>query len=104
MAAKLEVVFLNGYVDAKDHLGWHADDGETMDDERPIVIVTFGSAREIWFCPEGDTNNVTKLVLESGSMCVMAPGMRDTHKYRIPKAGFLCGPRISTTFRGFVAA
>lgn len=100
----MEVCFLNGYEDAKDHLGWHADDSPEMDDERPIAIVTVGSAREIWFRPNNDTGAVEKLLLESGSLCVMAPGMQDTHMHRIPKAGFNCGPRISMTFRGYVRA
>lgn len=45
---------------------------------------------------------VTKLKLGHGSLCLMAPGMQDTHQHRIPKAGFECGPRISLTFRGYV--
>lgn len=103
VGAKMEVCFLNGYEDSRDHLGWHSDDSPEMDDARPIVIVTLGAEREIWFCPIGDKTDVTKLKLASGSMCVMAAGMQDTHMHRIPKAGFECGPRISLTFRGYVA-
>jgi alkylated DNA repair dioxygenase AlkB len=103
LSTKFEVAFLNGYEDARDSLGWHADDSESMDDNRPIAILTLGAEREIWFCPNTDRTDVTKLVLENGSLCVMAPGMQDTHLHRIPKAGFECGPRISITFRGNVA-
>lgn len=55
---------------------------------------------------EGKTapTEVEKLKLESGSLCLMAPGMQDTHQHRIPKAGFVCGERISLTFRGYVRA
>ena len=102
IGSPMEVCFLNGYDDAKDHLGWHADDSAEMDDERPIAIVTVGSAREIWFRPNIDTLSVDKLVLGSGSLCLMAAGMQDTHQHRIPKAGFICGPRVSLTFRGYV--
>lgn len=101
--AKMEVCFLNGYEDARDHLGWHSDNSPEMDDARPIAIVTLGAEREIWFCPIGEKSDVTKLTLGSGSLCVMAAGMQDTHMHRIPKAGFECGPRISLTFRGYVA-
>ncbi len=101
LGCKFEVAFMNGYENARDHLGWHADDSPEMDDARPICIVTLGAEREIWFCPNGDREAVTKLVLGSGSLCVMAPGMQDTHMHRIPKAGFECGPRISITFRGY---
>lgn len=104
---KFEVAFLNGYEDGRDHLGAHADDSPEMDDDREIIIVTLlGSdkdAREIWFMPNENMKDVYKLKLENGSMCVMAAGMQDSHKHRIPKAGFVCGPRISITFRGYVA-
>lgn len=103
LGVKFEVAFLNGYEDGRDHLGAHADDSPEMDDKRPIAIVTLGAEREIWFHPNENPKDVTKLLLENGSLCVMAPGMQDTHKHRIPKAGFVCGPRISITFRGYEA-
>ena len=96
-----EVCFLNGYEDQSDHLGWHADDSPEMDDNRPIGIVSLGVAREIWFCPQSNPKEVTKLKLEPGSLCLMHAGMQDTHFHRIPKAGFVCGERISLTFRGY---
>ncbi len=46
---------------------------------------------------------ITKLKLGHGSLCLMQPGMQDTHQHRIPKAGFQCGERISLTFRGYVS-
>jgi alkylated DNA repair dioxygenase AlkB len=98
----LEVCFLNGYEDARDHLGWHADDSPEMDDTKPIAIVTVGAEREIWFRPNSDTLAVERLLLESGSLCLMSAGMQDAWQHRIPKAGFICGPRISMTFRGYV--
>lgn len=106
-----EVCFLNGYRDGSDQLGWHADDSPEMDDERPIAIVSLGARREIYFAPaisvEGkikpDTSNVTKLWLDSGSLCLMEPGMQNTHFHRIPKSSVMnCGPRVSLTFRGLV--
>lgn len=99
--SSFEVCFLNGYENARDSLGWHADDSKEMDDARPIAIISLGASREIWFCPREDKSDVTKIVLESGSLCLMAPGMQDTHLHRIPKAGFDCGPRISLTYRGY---
>lgn len=103
---KFEACFLNGYGDGSDHLGWHADDSPEMDDERPIAIISLGAEREIWFRPaprDGAVDEVTKLKLASGSLCLMKPGMQDTHHHRIPKSGVQnCGPRISLTFRGYV--
>jgi len=101
LSTRFEVCFLNGYDDARDYLGWHADDSPEMDDSRPIAIVTVGAEREIQFRSIADRSAVEKLVLNSGSLCVMAAGMQDTHEHRIPKCGFVCGPRISMTFRGY---
>lgn len=97
-----EVCFLNRYLNQSDQLGWHADDSPEMDDTRPIAIVSFGVEREIWFRPVSKDGTVHKLKLGHGSLCLMAPGMQDTWQHRIPKASFMCGERISLTFRGYV--
>jgi len=102
VSSRFEVTFLNGYEGNRDQLGWHSDDSESMDDARPIGIISLGAEREIWFAPQNDKSNVTKLKLGSGSLCIMHPGMQDTHYHRIPKAGYECGPRISLTMRGYV--
>ena len=120
LGVKFDVCFLNGYEDQSDSLGWHADDSPEMDDTRPIAIVSLGAVREVWFRPapspikriEGDSpagelvvltaGGAERLPLQHGSLCVMAPGMQDTHQHRIPKAGRVVGKRISFTFRGFV--
>ena len=103
-SARFEVCFLNGYENSSDQLGWHADDSPEMNDALPIAIVSLGknAEREIWFHPQGDKQAVEKVKLQHGSLCLMHPGMQDTHFHRIPKAGFVCGERISLAFRGFV--
>lgn len=102
--ALLDVCFLNGYEDGQDHLGYHADDSSEMDNARPIAIISLGAEREIWFCPQDNKQDVSKLKLGHGSLCLMHAGMQQTHFHRIPKAGFICGPRVSLTYRGFVPA
>jgi alkylated DNA repair dioxygenase AlkB len=107
---KLEVVFLNKYNDGKDQLGWHADNSPEMDDARPIVIISFGAERDIWFRQNPsddplntDTPEIAKVSLPNGSICIMPPGMQNTHQHRIPRSSLnVCGPRISLTFRGYV--
>ncbi len=108
--ATFEVCFLNRYLNQSDHLGWHADDSPEMDDARPIVSVSLGVEREIWFrpivapAPDGLLTNqaVEKVKLGHGSLCLMEPGMQDTWQHRIPKSSSQCGERISLTFRGYV--
>ncbi len=101
---KYEACFLNKYEHAREHLGWHADDSDSIDDSRPIAVISFGAERELWFRPNGGgPEDVEKLLLETGSLCFMLPGMQDTHQHRIPKADRIVDTRISLTFRGLVA-
>jgi alkylated DNA repair dioxygenase AlkB len=103
--SKFEVCFLNRYTDQRDQLGWHSDNSPEMDDARPIGIVSLGVEREIWFKEIGtdnDPSHITKVKLPHGSLCLMHAGMQDTHLHRIPKASFICGARISLTFRGYI--
>ncbi len=101
---KFEAIFLNGYDDEKDQLGWHSDNSPEMDDSRPIAIVSLGAEREIWFRNwNADPEiTVTRLKLGHGSLCLMEAGMQDTHQHRIPKGDRPHGPRLSLTFRGYV--
>lgn len=95
-----DVCFANGYEDQSNHLGWHADDSPEVCNNTPIAIVSFGVAREIWFCRKDNLKEIDKVLLEPGSLCLMLAGMQSTHLHRIPKAGFACGKRISLTYRG----
>ena len=125
-----EACFLNKYEHEREHLGWHADDSDIIDDDRPIAVISFGEERELWFRENvskcyacngsgrydntgsppcgacGGTGRrdteVEKVLLETGSLCIMVEGMQDTHQHRIPKAGHKCKTRISLTFRGLV--
>jgi alkylated DNA repair dioxygenase AlkB len=130
---RMEVCFLNGYEDGHDQLGWHADDSPEMDDDRPIITISLGAEREIWFrkneieaakaflqatsrpwdpaSASDDQKTIYRairepevLLLGNGSLAIMLPGMQDTHEHRIPKSSLhKCGPRISLTFRGYKA-
>ncbi len=97
-----EVCFLNRYMNQRDQLGWHADNSPEMDDARSIAIVSLGVEREIMFRSLATPDDAVRMKLGHGSLCLMNPGMQDTHQHRIPKAGFVCGERISLTFRGYV--
>ena len=81
----MDVCFINGYEDHRDHLGWHADDSPEMDDNRPIVTISLGAERFIWFRENTNIDVIDKVLLGNGSACIMMPGMQDTHMHRIPK-------------------
>lgn len=97
--------FLNKYDDQHQHLGWHADDFEGMDQEAPIYVLSLGAEREIWWKEKGQKGEVPeeqRQLLESGSLFIMPPGFQDSMLHRIPKHDRPCGPRISLTFRKFL--
>lgn len=96
---EFELCFCNGYVDEKNHLGWHADDSDSVDDNRPILVVSIGAVRDIYF-RDNERTFIEKLTLGNASGLLMGPGMQDTHQHKIPKHSAPCGPRISFTFRG----
>jgi alkylated DNA repair dioxygenase AlkB len=104
-SADMNCCFVNGYKDGHDQLGWHSDDSPEMDDCRPIVSVSLGAEREIWFRQAlvigwGETK---KLSMPPGSALVMEPGFQDLYQHRIPKSSRQdCGPRLSLTFRGLL--
>ena len=97
----MQLCFLNRYDDQHQHLGWHADDSPEQDDTAPIIVQSFGAAREIWFRKNGTSGEdaIEKQLLEDGSTLEMAPGMQQTHQHRIPKHPQPCGMRISLTWR-----
>jgi alkylated DNA repair dioxygenase AlkB len=100
---RYEGCFLNGYRDASDALGPHADDDPAIDHSRPIAVVTVGGGRDIE-CIDMVTKEKARVFLEPGSLFLMHAGMQSTHLHRIPKAGFVVSkPRISLTYRGLFA-
>ena len=97
--------FLNRYDDDRQHLGWHADNFVGMDHSKPIAVVSFGQAREIWWRPfgfKGEIPESQRQLLENGSLFIMRPGMQHTHEHRIPKGGRAMTPRVSLTYRRFL--
>jgi alkylated DNA repair dioxygenase AlkB len=104
-----EACFLNRYHDQRDHLGWHSDDSPEMDPGRSVVSVSLGVEREIWIRPRVDRSESTQLSnllinkysLAHGSAFIMPPGFQQLYQHKIPKASFICGERISLTFRGY---
>lgn len=98
-----DVMFANLYEHQHHCLGWHADDSPEMDQNHPIVTVSLGAEREIWFKSRIlNIDPVQKIVLPHGSALFMMPGVQQTHYHRIPKHDRECGPRISLTFRHYI--
>ena len=56
-----------------------------IDAGKPIAIVSVGSEREIWFCPDNDKSAREAVLMPSGSLLRLAAGMQQTHFHRISK-------------------
>lgn len=96
----LNVCFLNRYDNDRNGLGWHADDEPALDDEQPIVVVSFGATRALGIRPKGSKGAATAtFMLEHGSILVMPPGFQETHEHQIPGHPEPIGTRVSLTYR-----
>jgi hypothetical protein len=42
LGCAFELCFANGYAGAREHLGWHADDSDEIDDGRPVSVMSLG--------------------------------------------------------------
>lgn len=94
--------FINGYMNQSQNLGWHADDSEEMSHNHPIIIVSVGAEREIWFAPKDQKHTVTRVKMPNMSALIMPAGMQRDWLHRIPKHDRECGKRISYTFRTLI--
>lgn len=100
----LNVCFLNRYDNQNNALGWHSDDSEEIDQSQPIVVISYGAEREIWWKEKdykGVIPNQNKKLLEHGSIFIMPSGFQDKYYHKIPKNDKPCETRISLTFRRF---
>lgn len=105
MGADFNVCFLNRYENEQNQLGWHADDSPEMDHDHPILVVSFGAERDIWWKPKnhkGEIPGKWRRRLAHGSFFVMPAGFQRDWVHRIPKNDRPCGVRISLTFRHYL--
>jgi alkylated DNA repair dioxygenase AlkB len=96
--------FLNLYTDHTQHLGWHADDFVGMDHSAPVVVVSYGQPRELWFRENGHKGEIpdsNKQLLADRSLLIMPPGYQHTHQHKVPRGDRDMVPRVSLTFRTF---
>ena len=98
------VCFLNRYEDEKNSLDYHADDSPEMNPDHPICVVSFGTAREIYWKEKGFKGKVPddqKQKLDNGSLFIMPAGFQQKYQHKIPKCDHKCGMRISLTYRNY---
>jgi alkylated DNA repair dioxygenase AlkB len=99
------VCFLNRYDEQKNALDYHSDDSPEMNHNHPIMVISLGASREIWWKHKDVVGNIpddNKKLLESGSLFVMPSHFQEDHVHKIPKCDRVCGTRISLTFRNYI--
>lgn len=64
-------VLINMYVNGKEASHWHSDDDPWLGEEFAVPSVSFGCERQFSIRPKDIPENVTHVILENGSLCVM---------------------------------
>ena len=95
---KLNSCLLNFYHNGNEGMGWHSDDEIELDEEAPIVSVSFGARRKFAFRHKRDRTRVS-LFLVSGSALAMHAPTQAFWQHSLLKTKLSVGPRINLTFR-----
>lgn len=96
--APFNCVLANWYRDGNDGMGMHADDEPELGLEPVIASVSLGHARRFSF-KHLTTQQRTELVLEPGSLLVMAGTTQRYYHHGLSKTRKPIGGRINLTFR-----
>lgn len=93
---------LNLYHDGREGMGWHSDDEKSLVRDGCIASMSFGAERKFSFRHKR-TKETVSVMLEDGSLLVMA-GTTQTHwHHQLPKSAKAGAPRINLTFRTMAA-
>lgn len=90
-------VLLNLYRDGRDSMGWHADDEPELGPDPLIASVSLGAGRRFLLRHGGGERR--ELMLEHGSLLVMAGEMQHHWQHALPRMAGVTEARINLTFR-----
>lgn len=93
---------LNLYHDGREGMGWHSDDEKSLVRNSCIASMSFGAERKFSFRHK-QTKETVSVMLESGSLLVMAGETQAHWQHQLPKSAKVATPRINLTFRTMVA-
>lgn len=92
---------LNLYHDGSEGMAWHSDGEKDLKKDGAIASLSFGAERKFSFKHKESGEHIS-LVLEHGSVLVMA-GTTQTHwLHRLPPTTTIRTPRVNLTFRTIV--
>ena len=99
--ASFNSCLLNLYHDGSEGMSWHSDNEKMLAKHAAIASVSFGAERKFCFKHKRHPESAS-LILEHGSLLVMA-GETQTHwLHALPKSKRVTSPRINLTFRTIV--
>ena len=89
---------LNLYHDGGEGMGWHSDDERSLTANAPILSLSFGAERKFSFRHK-TTKETVPVLLENGSLLVMAGETQRHWHHQLPKSAKVSSPRVNLTFR-----
>ena len=102
-------VLANFYRSGSDSMGWHSDSEPELGANPLIASVSFGAPRRFCLRHKGLVEKMAKktlagpyqaeLLLNSGSLLVMAEGTQKNYQHALPKMAKVGAPRVNLTFR-----
>lgn len=93
---------LNLYHDGNEGMAWHSDAEKDLERNGQIASLSFGAERKFSF-KHKRTNETQSLILEHGSLLLMAGETQTNWLHRLPPAKKVHEPRINLTFRNIVS-
>ena len=96
---KFTSVLLNYYRDGSDSNGWHSDDEKELGKNPMIASLSLGSERTFQLRHKKDKAQRKNLLLQHGSLLIMAGETQHHWQHCIPKSKKIISPRINLTFR-----
>lgn len=93
---------LNHYPDERSKMGFHADETKDLVPGTGVAIVSVGAERKISFRDRNKERH-RSYVLPPGSLLYMEPEVQDEWVHAIKRRRRPAGPRVSLTWRSFVA-
>jgi alkylated DNA repair dioxygenase AlkB len=92
---------LNLYHSGEEGMAWHSDGEKDLKKDGAIASISFGAERKFAF-KHKETKEKVELLLEHGSLLIMA-GTTQTHwLHRLPPTKLVRKPRVNLTFRTIV--
>lgn len=99
LARRFNGVLLNLYRDGRDAMGWHSDDEPELGHAPCIASLSLGETRRFDLRRKGHSRIDHSLLLEHGSLLVMAGATQHHWQHQIARTARSRAPRLNLTFR-----